>query len=114
MDNQGGPAPIGFEMHDREAATAGQNGAAGEDAKSPGDQPAPIGFEGVENVCCLTGRTMNHNLGMRVGDTTGPPPVERPDIGFEGLGRPPGTPASVSLSCCVVTLTSVIVSLTRY
>ena len=56
---------------------------------------------------------MNHNLGMRVGDTTGPPPVERPDIGFEGLGRPPGTPASVSLSCCVVTLTSVIVSLTR-
>jgi len=29
MDNQGGPAPIGFEMHDREAATAGQNGEFG-------------------------------------------------------------------------------------
>ena len=29
MANQGEPAPIGFEMHDREAAAAGQNGEFG-------------------------------------------------------------------------------------
>lgn len=63
-------------------------------------------------ACCLTGRTMNHNLGMPVSDAMGPPPVEGPVLGFEGLGRPHGSLSYVFPCAVVHTLTLVCHTLT--
>ncbi|KAI0208292.1 Anoctamin-4 [Lamellibrachia satsuma] len=116
MDGQGGPAPIGFEMQDKEAAAAvGINGGAKNPDEDMGPPPpaegtGAIGFEGLVSLPPnifkvsavsrapgaggeyypylpdpMNGRTMNHNLGMPVSDAMGPPPVEGPVLGFEGL-----------------------------